>query len=354
MEAGFVYSGKGFCADCEDVRVGQSTQLRPDGGASLGGSTMHERTLGSAALTLATLLCLSVVGCGGGGADRLKAFLREPRGPVAGLPYRVLPPDTLTFRSFYVPEINNITQQVRPDGKVNLPLVGEIDVAGKTAKEIEEAITKAAKDFYEQVDANVQVSGFNSQRIFVFGQVSRPGPQAWNGRNTLLDVLAECLPTELAWPERIIVVRGGPPLRGGYLDDEELEKLAKEAEPAEAAAQEDEEPFAEGDEKPAAGVVAKVAPAEGGAIHPTKGDDAATPADKPKAHTMRFNMIAMIKKGDMSKNVYLEPDDVIYVPANPLAAVGLAIQQILLPIRPAAETVSTPASAARMATTGGI
>ncbi len=323
---------------------------------------MHERTLGSAALTLAALLCLSVVGCGGGGPDRLRAFLREPRGPVAGVPYRVLPPDTLTFRSFYVPEINNITQQVRPDGKVNLPLVGEIDVAGKTAKEIEEAITKAAKDFYEQVDANVQITGFNSQRIFVFGQVSRPGPQAWTGRNTLLDVLAECLPTELAWPERIIVVRGGPPLRGGYLTEEDLEKLAKDAVPAEAAAQEDEEPFAEGDRKPAAegnaepaaGVVAKVAPAEGGTIHPTKSDDAATPADKPKAHTMRFNMMAMVKKGDMSKNVYLEPDDVVYVPANPLAAVGLAIQQLLLPIRPAAETVSAPASAARMATTGGI
>jgi protein involved in polysaccharide export with SLBB domain len=321
---------------------------------------MHERTLGITALTLAALLCLSVVGCGGGGADRLKAFLREPRGPVAGVPYRVLPPDTLTFRSFYVPEINNITQQVRPDGKVNLPLVGEIDVAGKTAKEIEEAITKAAKDFYEQVDANVQVTGFNSQRIFVFGQVSRPGPQAWTGRNTLLDVIAESLPTELAWPERIIVVRGGPPLRGGYLEGEELEELAKEAEPAKAAAQEDEEPFvegegkpaAEGDKKPAAGVIAKVRPQEGETIHKTKTD--VTAADGPKAHTMRFNMMAMIKKGNMSQNVYLEPDDVIYVPANPLAAVGLAIQQILLPIRPAAETVSTPASAARMATTGGI
>ncbi|MBE3133113.1 MAG: polysaccharide biosynthesis/export family protein, partial [Acidobacteria bacterium] len=221
---------------------------------------MRERIRASAAVLAAALLCILVVGCGLD-TERLKMFLREPRQPVSGLPYRILPPDTLTFRSFYVPEINNITQQVRPDGKVNLPLVGEIYVAGLTATEVEAEITKAAKDFYEQVDANVQVTGFNSQRIFVFGQVARRGPQAWSGRNTLLDVLADSQPTELAWPERIIVVRGALPQRGGYLP-EELDRLVKEAEAADAKALEAEAANA-AHGADAAEVLAQVAPKEG-------------------------------------------------------------------------------------------
>ena len=75
--------------------------------------------------------------------------------------------------------------------------------------------------------------------------------------------------------------------------------------------------------------------------------------EKVEANVMRVNLMAMIKKGDMSKNVYLQPDDVIYVPANPLAAVGLALQQLLLPIRPAAETISVPTSAVYSATRVG-
>ena len=56
----------------------------------------------------------------------------------------------------------------------------------------------------------------------------------------------------------------------------------------------------------------------------------------------------MVKKGDLSQNVLLKPNDIVYVPPNPLAAIGLAIQQVLFPIRPATETITTPASAATM------
>ena len=50
--------------------------------------------------------------------------------------------------------------------------------------------------------------------------------------------------------------------------------------------------------------------------------------------------------GDMTNNFLLMPNDVIYVQANPLAKMGLGVQTLLLPIRPAAETVRAPASAA--------
>lgn len=297
------------------------------------------------------LACPALGGCGSS-VDRLKAFLQdqEHRKAVSGVPYRVLPPDVLLVRSTSVPEINGITQQIRPDGKINLPLIGEIDVVGKkedetgltakrieqeglTPKEIEARITEAAKDYYEQVDATVQVVGYNSQKIYVFGQTSRPGPQAWTGTNTVLDVLAQSQPTNLAWPERILVVRGKPPRRGGYLlNVKDLDQIAGEAGDGESGPDE------------VGTVVAKVEPKKDGAKE--EGAPVAAVPEKIEAKVMRVNLMAMIKKGDLSQNVYLQPDDVIYVPANPLAAIGLAIQQILLPIQPAAQVISVPTSAA--------
>ena len=281
---------------------------------------------------------LAGAGCGGDTA-RLEAFLQERPKPVSGVPYRVLPPDVITVRSSYVPEIDGVQQQVRPDGIVNLPLVGEIDVVGAnrtglTPRQIEERIMAAAKKFYERVDATVQVSGYNSQKIYVFGQVSRPGPQPWTGANTVLDALAVSQPTQLAWPERIILVRGRTPRRGGYLvRTKDLEEAAAKApevgtvDPAEAPT-----------------VVAKIEKSEGA--------DEGAPAEVPpvpeqvEAKVLRIDMTRMTQKGDLSRNVYLQPDDIIYVPANPLAQVGLAIQQLLFPVRPAAETIRLPASAA--------
>ena len=300
-----------------------------------GGNLMTKRIC-LPTLVSALLLSLLATGCTSD-ADRLAAFLQERRTPVSGVPYRVLPPDVILVRSSYVPEIDGIQEQIRPDGKINLPLVGEIDVVGTkeiglTPKEIEAQITLAAREFYERVDATVHVVGYNSQRVYVFGQVSRPGPQSWTGTNTLLEVLANCQPTQLAWPERILLVRGQMPRRGGYLlKTKDLDDLAAKGQTGAGAPE------------PAGVVLAKpdqMAP-EGQEPLPRPG--------AREAHVMRVNMMAIVKKGDMSKNVYLQPDDVIYVPANPLAAIGLAIQQILMPIRPAAEMISVPASAATSA-----
>ncbi|MCC7147461.1 MAG: polysaccharide export protein [Phycisphaeraceae bacterium] len=58
---------------------------------------------------------------------------------------------------------------------------------------------------------------------------------------------------------------------------------------------------------------------------------------------MTVNLNKMIKRGDTSLNALLVEGDVVYVPPNPFATVGLAFQQLLLPIRPVAETVRGPA-----------
>ncbi|MCX5671426.1 MAG: polysaccharide biosynthesis/export family protein, partial [Planctomycetota bacterium] len=103
------------------------------------------------------LVCVAATGCGVD-VERLMNFLQEPRSNVSGTEYRVLPPDVLQISSIKVPDINNFRVQVRPDGKINLPLLGEVAVAGNTPKEIEDVLKAKSREFYEETDATVQVS----------------------------------------------------------------------------------------------------------------------------------------------------------------------------------------------------
>ena len=233
----------------------------------------------------------------------LQAFLEKPRQSGPGSGYRILPPDMLLVRSRVVPEINDVRQQVRPDGKINLPLIGEVEVANKTPRQIEGQIAVMAREYYDynEIDVNVQVIGFNSQKFYVFGRVNRPGPMPWTGHDTLLDALAQAQVDFMAWPERITVVRGSSPIEGGQADREGSLKYRLVG------------------------------------VHPERKDS------PPKKITI--NLWAMVKSGDMSNNILLEPNDVIYVRPNPYAEVGLAFQTLLLPIRPAIDTVRTPVAA---------
>jgi protein involved in polysaccharide export with SLBB domain len=194
------------------------------------------------------------------------------------------------------------------------------------------------------VDATVQVAEFKSQKIYVFGQVTRPGPLPWTGTDTVIDVLAQVQPMPTAWPERILVVRGKTPIRGGYLpspkDKDKDEKDKKDTH--EAAAVPCEETVAkveakEGKEKPLTVAEATKILEEAARV--------AEAGDGSDAHVMKVNMMHMIQKGDLSQNVLLKAGDVVYVPPNPLAAFGLAMQQVLLGIQPAAQTIQLPASA---------
>jgi protein involved in polysaccharide export with SLBB domain len=292
---------------------------------------------------LAGFLGISLIGCGGN-VERLKAFLQEPRSPVSASEYRVLPPDVLQISSIHVPDINNFRTQVRPDGKINLPLLGELAVAGNTPQEIESVLKAMSREFYEEVDATVQVIEYHSQKIYVFGQVTRPGPLPWTGTDTVIDVLAQAQPTPMAWPERIVIVRGRSPIRGGYLPScHHKGKAESGVHEAKEAPDTEEFPLARtkdgGDKKE------KPLTVEEARMVAEEAATAAEAGDGSDAHVMRVNMMHMIEKGRFSQNVLLKAGDVVYVPPNPLAAFGLAMQQVLLGIQPAAATIQVPASA---------
>lgn len=156
------------------------------------------------------------------------AFIAEPRPLVTATEYRIAPPDSIQIYSKRVREIHRHTEVVSPDGRLTLPLLGRVFVAGKTTEEVEAELSLMAQEFYEDADVSVRVIGYASKKIFVFGEVSRPGPYTYNGANTVLGTMSQAQPTRLADPTKIQVLRpnaDGELIRKMTVD---LNKMVKE------------------------------------------------------------------------------------------------------------------------------
>ncbi|GAB4192871.1 MAG: polysaccharide biosynthesis/export family protein [Phycisphaeraceae bacterium] len=179
------------------------------------------------AKTLAVMLVVACGGCTKTYTD-YSAFINEPRPLVTATEYRMAPPDTIQIYSKRVREIHRHTESISPDGKITLPLLGRVFVAGKTTEEVEKELQLLAQEYYEDADVSVRVVEYASKKIFVFGEVSRPGPYAYNGANTVLDTMAKAQPTRLADPSKIVVLRpnaDGELIRKMTVD---LDKMVKE------------------------------------------------------------------------------------------------------------------------------
>ena len=104
--------------------------------------------------------------------------------------YKVGPQDVLEISVFKVPELSK-TVQVAEAGSINLPLVGEIPAAGRTAQEIERDLTKKLGDKYLQSpQVTVFVKEYNSQRVTVDGAVRKPGVFPIRGETSLVQAIA--------------------------------------------------------------------------------------------------------------------------------------------------------------------
>jgi polysaccharide export outer membrane protein len=142
--------------------------------------------------------------------DQLINFLRSRDVEVSTGHYVVRPPDTIAIHATGAPEIDGSSQMLRPDGKITLRLVGEVDVAGLTTAEIGAKLTAQLSRYYVDPEVLVEVTGYRSQYYYVFGQVAGVGPRPYTGRDTVLKALAEAAPTSMAWKSQIRIIRPSP------------------------------------------------------------------------------------------------------------------------------------------------
>src|SRR3984957_12066157 len=82
------------------------------------------------------------------------------------------------------------TIPVRSDGKISLPLVGEVQAAGRTPLQLEQDIASRLKNYITTPEVTVIVEQINSQKFNILGQVVRPGSYPLSVATTVLDAVA--------------------------------------------------------------------------------------------------------------------------------------------------------------------
>jgi len=164
----------------------------------------------AAKLLAAAIVGLVSAGCASNPHGQLAAFLKAHEQSVSTGQYVVQPPDIITIHAAVAPEIDGAVRRVRPDGKIALRLLGEVDVAGLTTEQIAAKLRELLSRYYVDPEVVVDVSRYASQQYYVFGHVLRPGPKPYTGRDTLVSALAEAEPTFLAWRSQIRLVRPDP------------------------------------------------------------------------------------------------------------------------------------------------
>jgi polysaccharide export outer membrane protein len=98
--------------------------------------------------------------------------------------------DVLAINVWKEPDISRPTVSVRSDGKISLPLVGEVQAAGLTPLKLEKDIASKLKNFISEPEVTVMVQQVNSQKFNILGQVARPGTYVIANSPTVLDAIA--------------------------------------------------------------------------------------------------------------------------------------------------------------------
>jgi polysaccharide biosynthesis/export protein len=97
---------------------------------------------------------------------------------------------------------------VRPDGMISLPLLNDVPAAGLTPEQLRQALEKAATSFVKDPSAAVMVRAINSRKVFVVGEVGKPGSYPLTGDMNVLQLLAQAGGVlEFADAKNIVIVR---------------------------------------------------------------------------------------------------------------------------------------------------
>jgi len=119
--------------------------------------------------------------------------------------------DVLGVSVWKEPDISSRNIPVRSDGKISLPLVGEVQAAGLTPLRLEKDIASKLKNYISEPEVTVMVQQVNSQKFNILGQVVRPGSYVIANSPTVLDAIALAGGfRDFAKKKSIYVLRQGP------------------------------------------------------------------------------------------------------------------------------------------------
>jgi polysaccharide export outer membrane protein len=114
--------------------------------------------------------------------------------------------DTLHISVWKEPDLT-VTLPVRPDGKISLPLLDDVQAAGLTPMALAASVRDKLKKYIADPRVTVVVTAMNSRRIFVTGEVAHPGAMALLPNMTVLQAISAAGFTQFANPKRVYLLR---------------------------------------------------------------------------------------------------------------------------------------------------
>jgi polysaccharide biosynthesis/export protein len=122
------------------------------------------------------------------------AVAAAPARAAAGVPvapdYVIGADDVLSIMFWRDKDLSAPEVVVRPDGMVTLPLLNDVQAAGRTPEQLGNAIREAARKYVEDPNPTVIVKEIKSRRVFITGRIEKPGPYPINGKTTILQLIA--------------------------------------------------------------------------------------------------------------------------------------------------------------------
>ena len=126
-------------------------------------------------------------------APAASAALAPPLTPSASKPHDdnfvIGNDDLLAINVWKEPDISR-SIPVRLDGRISLPLVGEVQAAGRTPLQLEQDIASKLRNYISEPEVTVMVQQINSEKFNILGQVARPGSYSLTQAATVLDAIA--------------------------------------------------------------------------------------------------------------------------------------------------------------------
>ena len=104
--------------------------------------------------------------------------------------YKLQVEDEIEIKFHLIPELNDLVK-VRPDGKISLQLIDEVEVLGLAPSELDQLLTKKYSKTLRDPDITVIVRQFSGQKVFVGGEVNAQGMIAIHGRLTVTQAIMQ-------------------------------------------------------------------------------------------------------------------------------------------------------------------
>jgi polysaccharide biosynthesis/export protein len=130
------------------------------------------------------------------------------RNPEVPQDYQIATGDTLQVSVWKEPEVSVPSEIVRPDGKISVPLIKDIEVAGLTPRQVEKVVTEQLTKFYTDANVTVVVTAMGVKKVYVTGGVKKEGPVPFVYGMTVMQAISEAGGlTDYAKRKRIYILR---------------------------------------------------------------------------------------------------------------------------------------------------